>query len=161
MKLNISVNCGAKYNAAIGEACSKIMDTDCLGTGCHPNAQRFVDRMRSFCDGRFTLNVICPDELGPFASRYCSFQSNFCAFSRPYGSTIYICPRMTQPGCNTSCIILHELTHMTGDPFETGPESCEEACFPGCRSARNPLDCPGHESCEDYVDPLCVPGNTW
>jgi hypothetical protein len=160
MDLDISASCLASYSTAISQACSKIMDTTCLGTSASPYATRFVDRMRAFCDGRFRLNVVCPNELGTVAANYCRYQSGFCAFSIPYGSTIYICPRMTKPGCNASCVILHELVHMTGDPFETAPESCEEACFPGCRPSRLPTDCPGH-----WVDPpipyRCESGGAW
>jgi RHS repeat-associated protein len=160
MDLDISTSCLASYSHSIGEACSKIMDTTCLGTSTSPGARGYVDQMRAFCDGRSRLNVVCPNELGTFASRYCRFQSGFCAFSIPHGNTIYICPRMTRPGCNASCIILHELVHMVGDPFETGPESCEEACFPGCRPSRNPKDCRGH-----WVDPpipyRCESGGAW
>ena len=83
--------------------------------------------LKQMC-GDPSITLSCESEESWF--HYCN---KTCGWSLPGGSTAHICPGAWKPTkCGpVGCTALHELTHMTGHPFETVPQQVEK-CL-GCK----------------------------
>jgi hypothetical protein len=99
--------------AGLTNVCTKIIDQNaglrcCLGAGGVGNSRGLAECLRRKCSAASGITFVCEPATGRCASA--------CAWTKPWGRRIHICPLYWQAGCALGSemegyIIAHELAH--------------------------------------------------